>query len=341
MSNQTKDGAVSASRLSSNADSLQAIRANLEQDLEAIDDYMLHALDTNIPLIQAIGNHILQHGGKKLRPITLALSARAQGYEGKDHIILSVMLEFIHVATLLHDDVVDQSFMRRGRASANSIWGNPASVLVGDFLYSRSFELLTEVNQVPIFKVMAQATRRISEGEIMQLTQLESMSTTEKEYFRTINRKTATLFCAGAQLGSIIADQSKQNQQYMAHYGKNLGIAFQLIDDLLDYTGDTNKIGKRVGDDLSEGKLTLPLIYARQNCSAQEQKEINAALEHPGDCNIENICQIVAQSGAIEYTAKLAREYGDCAVQCLDFLSQSIYRDLLVKLVEFSYLRNH
>ena len=209
----------SSSQVNSSTDSLSVIRSAVKQDLKAIDAYMLHALDTNIPLIQAIGDHILQHGGKKLRPITLALSARALGYEGNQHVILAVMIEFIHVATLLHDDVVDQSVMRRGRASANSIWGNPASVLVGDFFYSRSFEMLTEVNRIPVFEVMAQATRRISEGEIMQLVQLQAAKTTKEEYLSTIDRKTATLFRAGAQIGSIISDQSEKIQQQMADYG--------------------------------------------------------------------------------------------------------------------------
>lgn len=335
-----KDG-QSSSQVNSAADALSTIRSAVKQDLKAIDDYMLHALDTNIPLIQAIGNHILQHGGKKLRPISLALSARALGYEGNQHIILAVMIEFIHVATLLHDDVVDQSIMRRGRASANSIWGNPASVLVGDFFYSRSFEMLTEVNRIPVFEVMAQATRRISEGEIMQLVQLQAAKTTEEEYLSTIDRKTATLFRAGAQIGSIISDQPQEIQQQMADYGRNLGIAFQLIDDYLDYAGDTETIGKKVGDDLSEGKLTLPLIYAREHVGAERLQEINAALEHPGDCSIENICHIVAASGALEYTSKLAQSYGDRAVRCLDFLDQSVYRDLLIKLAEFSYSRNY
>ena len=341
MSDRENKDTQSSSSAESGTGSLSVIRSAVKQDLKAIDEYMLHALDTNIPLIQAIGNHILQHGGKKLRPITLALSARALGYEGNQHIILAVMIEFIHVATLLHDDVVDQSIMRRGRASANSIWGNSASVLVGDFFYSRSFEMLTEVNRIPVFEVMAQATRRISEGEIMQLVQLQAANTTEEEYLSTIDRKTATLFRAGAHIGSIISDQPEEIQQQIADYGRNLGIAFQLIDDYLDYAGDTKTIGKKVGDDLSEGKLTLPLIYAREHVSEEDQQLINAALEHPGDCNIENICHIVAMSGALEYTSNLARHYGDQAVQCLDFLPQSLYRDLLIKLAEFSYSRNY
>lgn len=336
MNSHEKPEGKSTPTVNSSADSLLEIRAAVKQDLEAIDEYILSALDTDIPLIQTIGNHILRFGGKKLRPITLVLSARALGYEGTQHIILAVVLEFIHVATLLHDDVVDQSIMRRGRASANSIWGNPASVLVGDFLYSRSFEMLVEINRMKIFDVMANATRRISEGEILQLVQLESADTGENEYFPTIERKTATLFQAGAEIGAIIADQSMQIQKQMADYGKNLGISFQLIDDYLDYAGDTTTIGKKVGDDLAEGKLTLPLIYARDNCSDTQRKMIEYAVQHPGDCNIESICDIVASSGALEYTVAIAREYGQRAVSCLDFLPHSLYRDVLVKLVEFA-----
>jgi len=320
---------------------LEEIRSPINQDLRQIDDYIQTELDTKIPLIQAIGHHILQFGGKKLRPVTLVLSAKALGYRGSQHIILATMLEFIHVATLLHDDVVDQSNMRRGRPSANSIWGNQASVLVGDFLYSKAFELLVEIDSSLVFGVMAHATRRISEGEIMQLVQLEEAETTEQEYFSTIDRKTATLFRAGAKLGAIIADQPVEFQSYMANYGQKLGIAFQLVDDYLDYAGNSQTIGKTVGDDLTEGKLTLPLIYARDHCTKSERKLIDKALRNPGDCNIENICAIVASCGGLEYTAKLAQQYGNQAIDCLGFLPESYFKSLLIRLVEFCCSRKY
>ena len=245
------------------------------------------------------------------------------------------------MATLLHDDVVDESSLRRGRASANSIWGNPASVLVGDFFYSRSFEMLVIVNQLPIFDVMASATRRISEGEVMQLEQLQMADTTEKQYFETIERKTASLFWAAAKMGAIIANQSDEVQQQMAEYGSNLGLSFQLIDDYLDYAGDTTTIGKKVGDDLAEGKLTLPLIYARDNVSAAQRKIIETAVRHPNKANIEEICEIVASSGALEYTVDLAREYSRRATEEIDFLPHSLFQKSLINLAEFACNRNY
>ncbi len=320
---------------------LSEIQSVIRDDLEQVQAYILEALDSKIPLIQEIGKHIIGYGGKKLRPITVFLSARAFGYEGPHHITLATILEFIHVATLLHDDVVDESSLRRGRASANSIWGNPASVLVGDFFYSRSFEMLVIVNQLPIFDVMASATRRISEGEIMQLEQLQTADTTEKQYFETIERKTASLFWAAAKMGAIIANQSDEVQQQMAEYGSNLGLSFQLIDDYLDYAGDTTTIGKKVGDDLTEGKLTLPLIYARDNVSAAKRKIIETAVRHPNEANIEEICEIVASSGALEYTVGLAREYSRRATEEIDFLPHSLFQVSLINLAEFACNRNY
>ena len=269
----------------------------------------------------------------------MTLSARALGYEGSHHIILATILEFIHVATLLHDDVVDASTMRRGRASANSVWGNSASVLVGDFFYSRSFELLVEINRLGIFDVMAKATRRISEGEVLQLVQLQSTETSEAQYFDTIERKTASLFWAGAQMGAIIADESETVRARMAEYGTQLGIAYQLIDDFLDYAGDTETIGKKVGDDLNEGKLTLPLIYARDHGTVQQQETIESAVQSPKQAEIEEICEIVASTGALEYTVGLARDYSQRAIENLDFLPQSKFRDSLVNLAQFACSR--
>jgi len=323
-------------------DLLDEIRSVIQHDLDAAKDFSIAALDSDIPLIQEIGYHFHRFGGKKLRPTTLLLSARALGYEdGASHIILATILETIHVATLLHDDVVDESDMRRGRASANSIWGNPASVLVGDFLYSRAFELLVDVGRMEIFDLMARTVRRVSEGEIMQLVQLQTATTTETEYFHTIERKTAALFSAGAQMGAIITNQSDEIQQSMAAFGINLGIAFQLIDDCLDYAGEAGKIGKSIGDDLGEGKLTMPLIFSRNNCSPNERASIDASIENPMDVDVERICQIVANSGALEYTVGLARQFGTRATQNIQFLPNSPYRDALYKLVEFVCNRDH
>ena len=322
--------------------SLEQIRSVIQKDLEDTKTFSISALDSDIPLVKEIGHHFHQYGGKKLRPITVLLSARALGFEdGFDHIILATILETIHVATLLHDDVVDDSKMRRGRASANSIWGNPASVLVGDFLYSRTFELLVEVRRMEVFEVMARTVRIVSEGEIMQLVQLQAAQTTEADYFDTIERKTAALFSAGAQMGAIITDQSDEIRKRMADFGTNLGIAFQLIDDCLDYAGDAEKIGKSVGDDLAEGKLTLPLIHARNNCDKIQRNAIDAAIENPEQADIQQVCEIVANSGSLEYTVGLARQYGIRANQNIEFLPDTPYRDALFKLVEFVCSRDY
>lgn len=321
---------------------LAQIRAVIEDDLNEAKAFSATALDSEIPLIQEIGHHFQQYGGKKLRPITVILSARALGYEGSSrHITLSIILEIIHVATLLHDDVVDDSQLRRGKASAKSIWGNPASVLVGDFFYSRTFELLVELNDMDVLEVMAHTVRRVSEGEIMQLVQLQSANTTEQDYFKTIERKTAALFSAAAKIGAIITDQPEQIRQQMANFGTNLGIAFQLVDDCLDFVGDTAKIGKSVGDDLSEGKLTLPLIYARANCSAEQQAVIDAAIQHPAEANVVEVGEIIANSGALEYTNGLARKFGGRATDSIGFLPATPYREALFKLVEFACSRDY
>ncbi len=326
-----------------NPDSLLAeIRSVIQDDLDNARAFSIRALDSDIPLIQEIGRHFHQYGGKRLRPLTVILSARALGFQdGNSHIVLATILETIHVATLLHDDVVDDSKLRRGKASANSVWGNPASVLVGDFLYSRSFELLVEIKRMEVFEVMARTVRRVSEGEIMQLVQLEAADTTEEQYFDTIERKTAALFSAGAQMGAIITDQSDEIQARMAEFGTNLGIAFQLIDDYLDYAGDSRKIGKSIGDDLAEGKLTLPLIYARQHSSEAQRKSIDAAIRAPGNAEMHQIGEIVAKSGALEYTIHLARRYGGRAAQSINFLPDSPYRDALHKLVDFVCSRDY
>ncbi len=323
-------------------DLLGDIRAVIQEDLDAAKKFSMGALDSDIPLIQEIGRHFHQYGGKKLRPTIVILSARALGVvSGNSHIVLATILETIHVATLLHDDVVDDSTMRRGLASANSIWGNSASVLVGDFLYSRSFELLVELQRMEVLQVMARAVRRVSEGEILQLVQLDNAETTEAEYFHTIERKTAELFSAGAQLGAILARQSTDTQQRMAEFGTNLGIAFQLIDDYLDYAGDAGRIGKAIGDDLTEGKLTLPLIYARQHVSSAQRTAINQAILAPANIDVQQVYEIVANSGALEYTVSMARRYGSRAAQRLKFLPDTPYRDALFQLVEFVCSRDY
>ena len=313
----------------------------IKSDLDEAKALSLDTLDTKIPLVLDIGQHFYQYSGKKMRPITVLLSSRALGYEGASHIKLALILETIHVATLLHDDVVDASTMRRGHASANSIWGNPASVLVGDFLYARTFEMLVEINRMEIFDVMARTVRLVSEGEIMQLVYLRSSQMSEQDYFNTIERKTAAMFKAGAQMGAIITDQPDSVRKQMANYGKNLGIAFQLIDDYLDYAGDTKTIGKKVGDDLGEGKLTLPLIYARNNSALAKQEIIDIAIRQPQATDIDQVCEIITSSGALEYTINLARQFGKRATNSINFLPHTPYRDALFDLADFACSRNY
>ena len=319
---------------------LESIHSFVREDLDAMQDYVFHALDSDIPLIQEVGRHIVEHGGKKMRPVTVILGTRAFDYQGPHHVMLATILEFIHVATLLHDDVVDDSTMRRGRKSAKAIWGNPASVLVGDFFSTRAFELLVSADSLKVFEVMTSAMRKVSEGEVLQLVQMHAYETNEKDYFDTIDRKTAPLFWAGAQLGAIITDQPDDVRNDMAGFGYNLGMAFQLIDDYLDYAGDTDTIGKEVGDDLMEGKMTLPLIHARDHSSPQEREIIRTAILKPNEADVAEVCEIVATTGALEYTFALACKFRDNALQKLEFLPDSSCKEVLSKLVDFSVSRN-
>ena len=319
---------------------LKQIHLFIQEDLDAMQDYVLEVLDSDISLIQEVGRHIVEHGGKKMRPITVLLGTSAFDYPGPHHIMLATIIEFIHVATLLHDDVVDDSTMRRGRASAKSIWGNPASVLVGDYFSTSAFELLVSAGSLKVFEVMTHAMRKVSEGEVLQLVQMHAYETREEDYFDTIDRKTAPLFWAGAQLGAIITHQSEDVRSNMADFGYNLGMAFQLIDDYLDYAGDAETIGKEVGDDLMEGKMTLPLIYARDHCNAQEREFIRFAIDDPDESKVVQVCEIVASTGALEYTVSLACKYRDSAMQKLEFLPDSACKDVLFKLVEFAVSRD-
>ena len=321
---------------------LEQIRYPIREDLENTRKFSMQALDSDIPLIQEIGGHFHQCSGKKLRPIIVLLSSRALGYQGdNEHIALATILETIHVATLLHDDVVDDSKMRRGKASANSIWGNSASVLVGDFLYSRTFELLVGINRTEVFEVMARTVRRVSEGEVLQLVQLQSNTATENDYFETIERKTAALFSAGARIGAVITNQSEATKQRMTDFGTNLGIAFQLIDDCLDYMGNEIRTGKSVGDDLAQGKITLPMIYALNHCNRSEQASLEFAIRNPGEADILQVYRIIDDCGALKYTVDLARNYANNAKQNIEFLPHTPYRAALFQLVEFVCSRDY
>lgn len=307
------------------------------------------ALQSDVALINQMGTYIIGAGGKRLRPRLVLISALAHGYEGEQHISVAAIIEFIHTATLLHDDVVDSSEMRRGQDTANSVWGNEAAVLVGDFLYSRSFEMMVEVGQMRVMEILSAATNTIAAGEVMQLLNVGEPDVTVDRYMQVIGAKTAKLFEAAAQLGAVLAGTGSTGEQAMARYGAHLGMAFQLIDDALDYTAESEELGKNAGDDLAEGKPTLPLIYAMQYGDTQTTQLIretliesvaspsNSALSDPD--HLQSIVELVRKSGAIERTYLLAEQQVVEAKQSLDILPDSQYKEALMNIVELSVKR--
>ncbi len=310
-------------------------------DLDQVNKTIHDRLKSDIALINTLGAYIVKSGGKRLRPVILLLCARCCGYQGKDHILLAAVIEFIHTATLLHDDVVDASATRRGQPTANEVWGNEASVLVGDFLYSRSFEMMVETQNMAVMDILASTTNAIAEGEVLQLLNAHSPETTEQQYFDTIYRKTAKLFESSAQLGGIVAKQNSANCAALAIYGLHLGTAFQLIDDILDYNAESEDIGKDIGDDLAEGKPTLPLIYALEHGNEAQQKVITTAIENGERDKISEILKIVQTTGALDYTTNKAREQSQLAIDALSCLPDNNYRQALIQLAEFSVVRGY
>ena len=261
---------------------LEPIRALVEEDFRAANERVRQELSSDVALINQLGEYLVAAGGKRLRPLVLLLAARACGIQNRLHIELAAVVEFIHTATLLHDDVVDGSELRRGRDTANAVWGNPASVLTGDFLYSRAFQMMVKVDDMRVMRIMADATNRIAEGEVMQLLNCHDPDTTEARYMEVIHRKTATLFEAGARLGAVAADRPAADEQALAAYGLHLGTAFQLIDDVLDYSASPEEMGKNIGDDLAEGKPTLPLIRAMRHGTPEQRTLLRQVVEHGG-----------------------------------------------------------
>ena len=308
-------------------------------DMQAVNAFILEQLRSDVVLINQIGHYIINSGGKRLRPLLVLLAARAAGYEGKQHIDLAAIIEFIHTATLLHDDVVDGSEQRRNQDTANTIWGNAASVLVGDFLYSRSFEMMVALQEVRVMDILSHATNRIAEGEVLQLMNINDPDIDEKRYIDVIVRKTATLFEAGTRLAGVISQADEATEQALAGYGMELGIAFQIVDDALDYMG--KDIGKNVGDDLEEGKPTLPLIRAMQTAAPEKASVIREAIEQGGRDRIDDIMQIIRQTDAIDYSMDLARQYAEAATRRLEILPASSYRDALAELASFSVNRDY
>ncbi|MEW7977809.1 MAG: octaprenyl diphosphate synthase [Candidatus Sedimenticola endophacoides] len=320
---------------------ISEIRQLIAEDLAAVDDLILRRLHSDVILINQIGQYIVNSGGKRLRPMIVLLAARALGYQGDKHIELAAVIEFIHTATLLHDDVVDGSELRRKRDTANAVWGNAASVLVGDFLYSRSFEMMVAVDRMRVMQILSTATNRIAEGEVLQLLNCNNPDTTEEQYREVILRKTATLFEAGAQLGAVVNLAPEAQEQALAAYGLHLGIAFQIVDDALDYSACGDEIGKNIGDDLEEGKPTLPLLRAMAVGGADQQAALREAIEKGGREHIEIVMNAIESTDAIEYTSRLATEEADKAIQVLDALPDTPYRHALAAIAEFSVKRSH
>ena len=319
---------------------IAAIRDLIGNDSKAVDALILRRLESDVVLINQVGHYIVNSGGKRLRPMIVLLAARALGYADNRHIDLAAVIEFIHTATLLHDDVVDGSEMRRTRDTANAVWGNAASVLVGDFLYSRSFEMMVEVGSMRVMEILSHATNRIAEGEVLQLLNCNDPDTTEEKYREVILRKTATLFEAGARLGAVLCDAPPDEEQALADYGLHLGIAFQIIDDALDYSASGEDIGKNIGDDLAEGKPTLPLIRAMAVCSDDQRQLLRSAIENGGGDQITAVIGIIESTDAIAYTAGLAREEAQKAKSALQILPPTAYRSALEALADFSVQRS-
>ncbi len=320
---------------------IQSIYSLIEDDMSAVDAMIQARLQSDVVLVNQLGHYIINSGGKRLRPALAILSARACAYQGEQHTNLATIIEFIHTATLLHDDVVDGSDMRRGKETANNLWGNEASVLVGDFLYTRSFEMMVEMDSMPLMKILSHTTNIIAEGEVLQLLNCNDPDTSEAAYLEVIHHKTAKLFEAAGQLGAVISGSSPALEQAMADYAMHLGSAFQLVDDLLDYSESSETIGKNIGDDLAEGKPTLPLIYAMQHGNEQQRQVIRHAIEQGERDKIDEIIDIINQTGAINYTSQAAEKEAKLAKKALVTLPDSIYKEALLSLADFSIERSY
>lgn len=317
------------------------IRELVAENLRAVDALILEELRSDVVLVNQIGHYIVNSGGKRLRPLLLLLASKALQFEGPEVTLLAAVIEFIHTATLLHDDVVDESSLRRGRETANALWGNAASVLVGDYLYSRSFELMVRVQNLRVMDLLSKTTTAIAEGEVLQLLNCNNPSTTESSYLEVIARKTAILFSAATQLAAVIAHQEREVEEALAAYGLHLGTAFQLIDDALDYESTAGELGKNLGDDLADGKPTLPLIYALNAAAPAEAAVLTRAIEQGDREAFLEVHAIVRSTGAIEYTHRRANEEADKAIARLSVLEDSPYKRSLEDLAHFSVNRSY
>jgi octaprenyl-diphosphate synthase len=315
---------------------LQEIRALVQADMESVNAVIRARLKSSVPLVDQIAEHIISGGGKRLRPMLVVLCARACNVEGQAHINAAAFIEFVHTATLLHDDVVDGSSLRRGRDTANRVFGNQASVLVGDFVYSRAFQMMAAIGAQPVMEIMALATNVIAEGEVLQLMNARDPDTTEQRYLDVIYRKTAKLFEAGAEVAAVLAATPALVRTGLATYGRHLGTAYQLVDDVLDYRSNPSERGKNLGDDLAEGKPTLPLIHALRHGSEQQREAIREAIRRGGLAQLEPVIAAIESTGGLDYTLGLARQQCTQALAALGPLPDSRYKTGLEELARFA-----
>src|SRR5689334_986966 len=320
---------------------LKALLSPIQEDLRRVDAIIRERLSSEVALINQIGAHIVSAGGKRMRPALVLLAGRALGCKTDEPAQLAAVIEFIHTATLLHDDVVDHADRRRGRQTANAVWGNPGAVLSGDFLYSRSFQMMVDVNRMPVMRVLADTTNAIAEGEVLQLMNCGDPDVTEARYLRVIELKTARLFQAAAQLGAIAADADEATQQRLARYGHELGMAFQIEDDLLDYKASPEESGKNLGTDLAEGKPTLPLIHALKHGSKTQQDLIRAALREGRVDRLAEVLGAVESTGGLAYSSALGARHGEAAIAALGGLPETPFKEALVGIARFATQRTH
>lgn len=322
--------------------SFDQIRRLIDEDMTAVDLVIRQQLHSEVALVRQVSEHIIHSGGKRLRPVLTILASRALGYEGTHHHTLAAVVEFIHTATLLHDDVVDKSEMRRGQKTANELFGNAASVLVGDFVYSRSFQMMVSVNDMRVMQVLADATNVIAEGEVLQLLNCHDPDVDEARYLQVIRYKTAKLFEAAARLGAILSAASVPVQEGLARFGAHLGTAFQIIDDVLDYSGDLSETGKNLGDDLAEGKATLPLIHVMREGASDDAALIRQAIVEGGGEALSAVAAVIRDSGALDYARRCAERESEAARAALEgSVPPSVFRDALVSLARLAVNRSH
>ena len=313
----------------------------VKDDFDAVNQLIIRQLHSDVPLVENIGQYLVEAGGKRLRPMLVLMCARAMGYSGEQHLDLAAIVEFIHTATLLHDDVVDVSSLRRGRPTANAQWGNAPSVLVGDFLYSRAFEMMVAIGSMEVMSILSSTTNLIAEGEVQQLVNAKNPDVTEADYFEVINKKTAILFAAACEVGAVVAGATLAEREALRAYGSHVGIAFQLVDDALDYTGDAATLGKNVGDDLAEGKPTLPLIHAMREGTPEQAALVAECLRQGDASKLPEILTIVQTTGGMNYTLEAARSHVHSALEQLANLPDTHYTQALRQLAEFSLARTH